>query len=46
MANTRQCHLRVANTLLDIIEYVAILTINIKSLQTLRKKNLHALVTF
>ena len=32
MANTGQCHLRVANTLLDIIEYVTILTINIKSL--------------
>ena len=31
MANTGQCHLRVANTLLDIIEYVTILTINIKS---------------
>jgi len=46
MANTGQCHLRVANTLLNIIEYVTILTINIKSLQTLHKKNLRALVTF
>jgi len=42
MANTGQCHLRVANTLLNIIECVTILTINIKSLQTLHKKNLRA----